>query len=148
MRKIAIIHGPNLNMLGVREPEVYGSMNLEDVNRNIENRAENLNINVEIFQSNHEGQIVDFIQEGYNNYKGIIINPGGLTHYSIVLRDALVAVKLPVIEVHISNIYKREEFRHNSVIAPIAIGQISGLGPDGYLYALEAIVEIIKKGSF
>mgnify|MGYP000215220741 CR=1 FL=1 len=148
MRTVAVIHGPNLNMLGTREPEVYGSMGLDKVNKNIQSCAEKLNIGVDIFQSNHEGEIVDFIQDGYNKYKGIVINPGGLTHYSIVLRDALVAVKLPVIEVHISNIHQREEFRHKSVIAPIAIGQISGLGTDGYLYALEAVVNVIKSGSF
>ncbi|MFP4017388.1 MAG: type II 3-dehydroquinate dehydratase [Halanaerobiales bacterium] len=148
MRTIAVIHGPNLNMLGTREPEVYGSINLEQVNKNIRKHAENLNINVEIFQSNHEGEIVDFIQDGYNKYRGIVINPGGLTHYSIVLRDALVAVKVPIVEVHISNIYQREEFRHKSVIAPIAVGQISGLGTDGYLYALEATLNIIKCGSY
>ncbi|MFP4661878.1 MAG: type II 3-dehydroquinate dehydratase [Halanaerobiales bacterium] len=148
MRTIAVIHGPNLNMLGTREPEVYGSINLEQVNKNIRRQAEKLNINVEIFQSNHEGEIVDFIQDGYNKYKGIVINPGGLTHYSIVLRDALMAVKLPVVEVHVSNIYHREEFRHKSVIASIAVGQISGLGTDGYLYALEAILNIIKQGSY
>ncbi|MFW5986357.1 MAG: type II 3-dehydroquinate dehydratase [Halanaerobiales bacterium] len=148
MRKIGVIHGPNLNMLGIREPEVYGSMDIDTVNKNIKNRSEDLNVDVKIFQSNHEGEIIDFIQAGYNEFKGFIINPGGFTHYSIALRDALVAVKLPVIEVHLSNIYKREDFRHKSVIAPVAVGQISGLGPDGYLYALEAIVEIIKKGSF
>lgn len=148
MRKIAVIHGPNLNMLGTREPEVYGSTSLEQVNKSIKKQADKLNIEVDIFQSNHEGEIVDFIQKGYNKYKGIVINPAGLTHYSIVLRDALVSVKLPVIEVHISNIHQREEFRHKSVIAPIAVGQICGLGTDGYLYALEAIVNVIKSGSY
>jgi len=148
VRTIAVIHGPNLNMLGTREPEVYGSTSLEMVNKSIKKQADKLNINVDIFQSNHEGEIVDLIQKGYNKYDGIVINPGGLTHYSIVLRDALVSVKLPVIEVHISNIHQREEFRHKSVIAPIAVGQISGLGTDGYLYALEAIVNVIKSGSY
>lgn len=148
MIKIAVIHGPNLNLLGVREPEVYGTKNLENINKEILKKAAHLQAEVEIFQSNHEGEIVDFIQQGYNKFKGIIINPAGLTHYSIVLRDALVAIQLPVIEVHISNIYQREDFRHRSVIAPVAVGQISGLGPDGYLYALEAMLKIIKKGSF
>lgn len=148
MRTIAVIHGPNLNMLGTREPEVYGAMSLEQVNKNIKKRAEKFNINVDIFQSNHEGEIVDFLQNGYNKYDGVVINPGGLTHYSIVLRDALVSVKLPVIEVHISNIHQREEFRHKSVIAPIAVGQICGLGTDGYLYAIEALVNVIKSGSY
>lgn len=135
-------------MLGTREPEVYGSMTLEDVNNNIRKLARELNIEVEIFQSNHEGELVDFIQQGYNKYQGIVINPAGLTHYSIVLRDALVSVKLPIVEVHISNIHQREEFRHKSVIAPIAVGQITGLGTDGYLYALESIVNVIKRGSY
>lgn len=148
MRTIAVIHGPNLNMLGTREPEVYGSTSIEQVNKNIKKHADKLNIEVEIFQSNHEGQIVDFIQNGYNKFQGIVINPGGLTHYSIVLRDALVSVKLPAIEVHISNIHQREEFRHKSVIAPVAVGQISGLGTDGYIYALSAIVNVIRSGSY
>ncbi|MFW6021899.1 MAG: type II 3-dehydroquinate dehydratase [Halanaerobiaceae bacterium] len=148
MRRIAVIHGPNLNMLGTREPDVYGLNSLGEVNENIKKHASSLKVEVEIFQSNHEGEIVDFIQEGRDIYDGIVINPGGLTHYSIVLRDALVSVKLPVVEVHISNIHQREEFRHRSVIAPIAIGQITGLGTAGYLHALEAVVNIIKKGSY
>lgn len=143
MKEVAVIHGPNLNMLGRREPEIYGYLTLDDLNKKIQEQGEKLKLSLTIFQSNHEGEIVDFIQEGYNKYKGIVINPGGLTHYSIVLRDALVAVKVPVIEVHISNIYQREEFRHHSVIAPVAFGQISGLGTDGYLYALEALSKII-----
>lgn len=143
MTELAVIHGPNLNMLGKREPGIYGSLSLQDLNKKIERYSRELNISVTTFQSNHEGEIVDFIHNGYNKYQGIVINPGGLTHYSIVLRDALVAVKIPVIEVHISNIYQREEFRHRSVIAPVAIGQISGLGTDGYLYALEALNKIL-----
>jgi 3-dehydroquinate dehydratase-2 len=143
VKEVAVIHGPNLNMLGRREPEIYGYLTLDDLNKKIQEQGEKLKLSLTIFQSNHEGEIVDFIQEGYNKYKGIVINPGGLTHYSIVLRDALVAVKVPVIEVHISNIYQREEFRHHSVIAPVALGQISGLGTDGYLYALEALSKII-----
>lgn len=148
MKKIAVIHGPNLNLLGMREPEVYGMLSLDNINQAIKEKAISLNLEVEFYQSNQEGEIVDFIQEGYANFQGIIINPAGLTHYSIVLRDVLVAVKLPIIEVHISNIYQREEFRHKSVIAPIAVGQISGLGSEGYLFALEAMDNIIKKGSY
>ncbi len=146
MIKIAVIHGPNLNFLGLREPEVYGQKNLDQINQQIEEKASNLKVEVEIFQSNYEGEIVEFIQQGYSEHRGIIINPAGLTHYSIVIRDALAAVQLPIIEVHISNIYQREDFRHKSVIAPIASGQISGLGPGGYLYALDAITKIIKRG--
>ncbi|MFW6287407.1 MAG: type II 3-dehydroquinate dehydratase [bacterium] len=148
MRKVAVIHGPNLNLLGTREPEVYGMMNLEQLNKSLKEKASELKIGLDIFQSNHEGELIDFIQKGINIYKGIVINPAALTHYSIALRDALAAVKLPVVEVHISNVYQREEFRHHSVIAPIAVGQISGLGTDGYLYALEAVLNIIKKGSY
>ncbi|MCG8513963.1 MAG: type II 3-dehydroquinate dehydratase [Halanaerobiales bacterium] len=148
MIKIAVIHGPNLNMLGMREPEVYGSLTLQEVNRLISKEAGRLKIEVEIFQSNLEGEIVNFIQAGYPGFDGIVINPAGLTHYSIVLRDSLVTVKLPVIEVHISNIYQREDFRHKSVIAPIAVGQISGLGIRGYLYALAALTNILKKASY
>lgn len=147
MIEIAVIHGPNLNMLGTREPEIYGSRNLDKLNKEIVKYAEKLKIGVIIFQSNHEGEIVDFIHNGINKFKGIVINPGGLTHYSIVLRDALVAVNLPVIEVHISNIYQREEFRHRSVISPVAVGQISGLGTDGYFYGLDAVTNIVKGGN-
>jgi 3-dehydroquinate dehydratase-2 len=144
MIEIAVIHGPNLNMLGRREPEIYGSRSLEELNKALQKYAEGLKIKITIFQSNHEGEIVDFIHEGYNRFQGIVINPGGLTHYSIVLRDALIAVNVPVIEVHISNIYQREEFRHRSVIASAAVGQISGLGTDGYFYALDALTKIIR----
>ncbi len=143
-----VLHGPNLNMLGTREPEVYGHKNLQQINKEIKEKAEELNIAVDIFQSNLEGELINFIQDGIDKYQGIIINPAGLTHYSIALRDALVAVKLPVIEVHLSNIYKREDFRHKSVVAPIAIGQISGLGYEGYMFAIAKMKMIIKKESF
>lgn len=147
MKKIAIIHGPNLNLLGSREPEVYGNRDFASLNEDLEKKAGQLGVEVAIFQSNHEGELVDYIQEIAADFDGLVINPGGLTHYSIVLRDALAASRLPVVEVHISNIYQREEFRHRSVIAPIAVGQISGLGPAGYLFALEAVYRKIKKGS-
>ena len=148
MYKIAVIHGPNLNFLGKREPEVYGQESFSEINKKIEAKGDNLNVKTEIFQSNHEGEIVDCIQEISGNYEGILINPGGLTHYSVVLRDALASIQIPVLEVHISNIYKREEFRHKSVIAPIAVGQISGIGVQGYILGLEALLNIIKKGSY
>ena len=118
VKQVAVIHGPNLNMLGMREPESDGYLTLAELYEEIKEYGRKLNLDLTIFQSNHEGEIVDFIHEGYNKYKGIVINPAGLTHYSIVLRDTLVAIKLPVIEVHISNIYQREEFRHHSVIHP------------------------------
>ncbi len=143
-----ILHGPNLNMLGIREPEVYGHKSLQQVNRTINKKADELNLAVDIFQSNLEGELINYIQNGIDKYKGIIINPAGLTHYSIALRDALLTAKLPVIEVHLSNIYQREDFRHKSVIAPIAVGQISGLGYQGYLFALEKMRMILKEGSF
>ncbi|MFW6381115.1 MAG: type II 3-dehydroquinate dehydratase [Bacillota bacterium] len=148
MNKLAVIHGPNLNLLGTREPEVYGVKALDKINQDIRQKARELEIEVLIYQNNHEGELVDFIQEKMNEVAGIVINPAALTHYSIALRDALAATRLPVVEVHLSNIYKREEFRHKSVIAPVAIGQISGLGDRGYLYALEALVDNIKKGSY
>ncbi len=136
-----------MNLLGSREPEVYGNKTFANINQSLEKKAEKLKIEVTIFQSNHEGELVDFIQEKAAVLDGIVINPAGLTHYSIVLRDALVASRLPVVEIHISNIYQREDFRHKSVIAPVAVGQISGLGATGYLYALEAICQIIKRGN-
>lgn len=145
MLKIAVIQGPNLNLLGDREPEVYGAKTMEGINKTIKKKADKLDLKVDFFQSNHEGDIIDFIHKKRNKCEGVIINPGALTHYSIAVRDALVAVRLPVIEVHISNIYQREDFRHKSVIAPVAVGQISGLGYQGYLYALEAMLNIINK---
>ena len=135
--KILIINGPNLNMLGKRDGSVYGTKNYADLVDMIEKEAERLLIDVLFFQSNHEGELIDFIQNNSNDSDGIIINPGALTHYSIALRDALSDSKLKIVEVHISNIHAREQFRHISVIAPISEGQIAGLGFNGFLYALE-----------
>ncbi|HLV09915.1 MAG TPA: type II 3-dehydroquinate dehydratase, partial [Halanaerobiales bacterium] len=115
--KIAVIHGPNVNFIGIREPEVYGNKTIKEINKDIMDKAFSLKVEVNIFQSNHEGELIDFIQEGYKIYKGIIINPGVLTHYGLSLRDALAAFKIPVIEVHLTNIYQCEEFRQQSVIA-------------------------------
>ncbi len=140
--RVHVIHGPNLNMLGKREPEVYGKKSLADINCDLADKAEALGIELETFQSNHEGRIVEKIHDIFNAKKdGLIINPAGFTHTSIAIRDALLLLDIPVIEVHLSNIYKREEFRHKSMLADIVTGQISGLGTRGYTLALEAISE-------
>jgi 3-dehydroquinate dehydratase-2 len=135
---ILVINGPNLNMLGQREPAIYGTTTLASIEQSLSRRAGQLGVSLEFFQSNSEGAIIDFLQrKGTADADGIIINPGGLTHSSISLRDCLAAMSVPVVEVHISNIYAREEFRHISLTAPVVRGQISGLGPQGYLLALE-----------
>ncbi|MEN6356942.1 MAG: type II 3-dehydroquinate dehydratase [Armatimonadota bacterium] len=144
MMKILLIHGPNLNMLGEREPGVYGTETIDMINDRCMGLAKELNIEMEIKQSNHEGEIIDMIQAAGKTVKGIVINPGAFTHYSIAIRDALAAVKLPIVEVHLSNIYTREEFRHTSVIAPVATGQICGFGKESYLLGIRAVVEIIR----
>ncbi|MEE8174001.1 MAG: type II 3-dehydroquinate dehydratase [Dehalococcoidia bacterium] len=138
--KILVIHGPNLNMLGKRDPTLYGSQPLAEINALLERRAQELGVDVVPFQSNSEGALIDFIQSQAAQAAGIVINPGALTHYGLCLRDALADSALPVIEVHLSNIYAREEWRHKSVIAPVARGQISGLGWRGYIAALEILV--------
>ena len=143
---ILVLHGPNLNLLGAREPDVYGKTTLEDINQGLLNQAAEKEIDLETFQSNSEGKLVDEIQRGLNEeIDGIIINPGALTHYSIAVRDALAALKIPIIEVHLSNIYQREEFRHKSVTAPVVTGQISGLGAEGYYLALEKLAQLINE---
>jgi len=147
MERILIIHGPNLNMLGKREVHIYGNISLADINRAMEALAKELQVELDIFQSNSEGALIDRIQQAHNRYDGLVINPGGYTHTSVALRDAIVASELPTVEVHISNIYKREEFRHHSFIAGVAIGQISGFGMNSYLLGLRAIVDFIRKSS-
>ena len=137
--RVLVIHGPNLNMLGRRDTSLYGDKTLNEVDSLIENRAKELDVEVVTYQSNSEGTLVDFIQNESPRADAIIINPGALTHYGHSLREALVDTGLPVIEVHMSNIYAREEWRHKSVVAPIARGQISGLGWRGYVAALEAL---------
>ncbi len=135
--KILIINGPNLNNLGKRDPEQYGSVTLGDIEARVGEKARSLGMDVDFFQSNHEGAIVDYIQGSSPDAAGIVINAGAITHYGLSLRDALSDAGLPIMEVHLSNIHARESFRHHSVVAPIAIGQIAGLGWRGYLYALE-----------
>ncbi len=141
-KRILVIHGPNLNMLGIREPGIYGEWNFDTLKEAIANRARELEVEVNQFQSNHEGAIVDAIQQALGRYTCIVINPGAYTHTSIAIRDALLSVRIPVIEVHLSNIHAREEFRRTSYISDIARGVICGLGPTGYLLALEAAAEI------
>jgi 3-dehydroquinate dehydratase-2 len=142
--KILVIHGPNLNMLGKREKSIYGEKTLGQIDASLKKEARALNVQVVTFQSNHEGALIDFIQEEADTAKGIIINPGALTHYGFSLLDALSDSKLPVIEVHLSNIYRREEWRARSIIAPIAKGQISGLGWRGYVIALQVLAGELK----
>ncbi len=143
--RIAIINGPNLNMLGTREKSVYGEKNLEAINAEIAREAAELGASVSFFQSNSEGELIDYIHACRNNNDGIVINAGAYTHYSIAIRDAIASVSLPTIEVHLSNIHAREEFRHTSVIAAVCLGQISGFGADSYMLALRALVRALVK---
>lgn len=141
MKTYLLLHGPNLNMLGQRQPEIYGRTTLAEINDRVRELADKAGVQIKAFQSNHEGSLVDFVQAEASDATGIIINPGALTHYGLSLRDALANVSIPIIEVHLSNVYAREAFRHTSVIAPIATGQIAGLGWRGYLLALEWLLE-------
>ena len=139
--RIAVLNGPNLNLLGQREPEIYGRTTLAEIDAALRARAGEAGLRLVSFQSNHEGALVDFLQgEGWSA-AGVIINPGALTHYGLSLRDALAALSAPIVEVHLSNVYKREPFRHSSVVAPVVSGQIAGLGWRGYLLALEWLIE-------
>lgn len=141
---ILVLHGPNLNLLGQREPGVYGSATLNDINQLLEQEALALQVKAYIQQSNHEGVLVDAIHSMLGQYQGLLINAGAYTHTSVAIRDAIAAVNLPAVEVHLSNIYRREAFRHHSFIAPVAIGQISGFGSDSYRLGLQALVSHLK----
>ncbi|MBO3457883.1 type II 3-dehydroquinate dehydratase [Aetokthonos hydrillicola Thurmond2011] len=137
---VLVLHGPNLNLLGQREPGIYGSTSLTEINRLLETEAIKLQAKASCMQSNHEGVLVDAIHGALNQHQGILINAAAYTHTSVALRDAIAAVNLPTVEVHLSNIYRREEFRHHSYIAPVVIGQISGFGIQSYLLGLQALV--------
>ena len=145
--KILVIHGPNLNLLGKREPDIYGTFTLDDINERITALARELGADVSFFQSNHEGELVQKIQDAMGVYQAIVINPGAYTHTSVALRDALSSTGIPAVETHISNVYKREEFRRHSYIAGVAAGQITGFGVDSYLLALRAAVGIVKSSA-
>lgn len=145
MKKVLVIHGPNLNLLGTREPETYGNQTLGDIDKALVERGQALGLEVETFQSNHEGDIVDKIQTAAKHCHGLIINPAAYTHTSIVIRDALLTLDIPVIEIHLSNIYKREPFRHQSMISDVVTGKIVGLGHHGYLLAVEAVDKLIAE---
>ncbi len=142
--KIIVINGPNLNMLGIREPEKYGSTTLMEIEKELYAYSFELGIDIETFQSNSEGAIIDKIQQALNNVDGILINPGGYTHTSIAIRDAISSVNLPCVEVHMTNIHAREEFRQKSLLAPVCIGQITGFGKNSYKLGLKALSEYVK----
>ena len=138
MSKILVLNGPNLNLLGKREPEIYGDMTLTDIHERLRKRAAEAGVEIEFFQSNHEGALVDAVQNAEGSTEFILLNAAAFTHYSIALRDAIAAVSVPVIEIHLSNIHRREKFRHTSVIAPVVMGQVAGFGAESYLGSLES----------
>jgi len=142
--KIFILHGPNLNLLGTREPEVYGSMTLDDINNKLIELGNELGAEIQCLQSNHEGALIDALHDSRTWASGVVINPGGYTHTSIALRDAISAIQIPVVEVHLSNVYAREEFRHVSMISAVCKGKISGFGWKSYLLGLRALVELLS----
>jgi len=142
---ILVLHGPNLNLLGKREPGVYGTTTLDDINAMLVQQAQELQVQITALQSNHEGALIDAIHAALGQHHGLVINPGAYTHTSVAIRDAIAAVELPTVEVHLSNVYRREAFRHHSYIAPVAIGQISGFGANSYRLGLQALVEHLRQ---
>ena len=145
MDKILVIHGPNLNLLGKREVNIYGKESLDEINSKLKKTAEKLKVKIEIKQSNHEGEIVDLIGSAKKSFKAILINPAAYTHTSVAIRDAIAACGVPAVEIHLSNIYSREDFRQTSLTAPVCVGQVSGFGLNSYILGLEAAVGLIKK---
>ena len=143
--KILVIHGPNLNILGKREKDIYGNISLDSINKKLKAMARKEGAEVEALQSNYEGKLVETIQKAAGKYNALIINPAAFTHTSVAIRDAVIATGIPTIEVHLSNIYRREEFRHKSFLAPVAVGQISGFGENSYYLAMRAALELAKK---
>lgn len=143
MKKILVLLGPNLNMVGVREKGIYGSEDASSIEEQIKSYAQSNGFEADVFQSNHEGDLIDKIHAAKDNYNGVVINAGALTHYSYALRDAIACIKIPFVEVHMSNIHSREEFRHTSVIAPVCVGQIAGFGKNSYFLAINALKDLM-----
>jgi 3-dehydroquinate dehydratase-2 len=147
MKSILVLHGPNLNLLGTREPEVYGRLTLEDINGRLREAGGTFGLDVRCYQSNSEGALIDALHEARGWANGVVFNPGGYTHTSVALRDAIAAIGIPVVEVHLSNVYAREEFRHHSMISPVCIGKITGFGWRSYLFGLQGLAGILQDQS-
>jgi len=144
---VLVIHGPNLNLLGKREPDIYGTVTLDEINTRLASLARELGTDIAFFQSNHEGELVQKIQDAMSTFQALVINPGAYTHTSVALRDAIASTGILTVEVHLSNIYRREEFRHHSYISGVALGQIAGFGPESYLLGLHAAVQAVKNAA-
>ena len=143
MKKILVLNGPNLNLVGIREPGVYGQQSIDVINAGLTEYAKSLGIEIDIRQSNHEGQLIDWLHDSRENFDGVVLNAGAYTHYSYAIRDAISAIEKPVVEVHLSNVQARDEFRHKSVIAPVCVGTIAGFGKNSYSLALKALVDML-----